>query len=125
MTKAPFPQQFRILVLKSRIGEEWEGKFLFCGVALELYTVAQGETLEECRHNIERQLFCCQVIFNDKGGPLPGPAPEDYQRLRNSGDWHESVDPGWKHFCGRNEIVARWDIDLTKTKWRAVPRAGE
>ncbi len=120
--RGPFPHLFRALVLQSTVGEDWNRQTCYVAVVLEVYITAQGQTLEECRRSIEQVLFSQKVICEDFNCGWPGPAPEDYQRLRNSGDWHESVSPEWKTFCGRNQVVARWDIDLSKTKWKAVRR---
>lgn len=116
-----FRDEFRVLVLETKHGDVYERTVSYVAVALEQYTCTSGDTLEECRENIEYLLVAQRALMMQfPDSPPIMCAPEDYQRLRNSGDWHEPVDPKWAAFCGRNRVVCRWDIDLRKTRYKIV-----
>jgi len=117
-----FPSQFRVLVLQELVGLD----IYYVAVALERYVVAQALTLEELRPGIER-LLAKQKWLDDANGTMPyKPAPESYQRLRNRGERHIEPNARWRKALGEDglPIVARWDIDVTKSAWQAEQKHG-
>jgi len=127
-----YPPVFRAIVVEETCTYEDPKTFqpktetVFAACALEWYLVGSGDTIEKALDALERTIFSQALIFLEHPDSEPmREAPEDWQRLRNSGDYHLCVDPRWQEFFGDGErslkvpVVARRDIDMTKTTFKA------
>jgi hypothetical protein len=121
--------KFRVLVTEETVYTDElciATKKMYCAVALEWYIAAQGESVQEAVDSCERLLVQqAWMLAQDwhKRFSLPEPAPEDYQRCRNSGDTFICTDSQWSQVIRPCPIVHRADIDLETSKWRIVEKS--
>lgn len=119
---------FRIIVIEEKYVEENpitgkpEENNVYCAQALEWDLCASGKTIEEALANIEYLLFCQAALMLEHKDTQPiGYAPEDWQKLRNSGTKYICSNKRWREIFERNgenghTVVHRCDIDMSQTK---------
>lgn len=100
-------------------------KTMYVAVAMEWYSTAQGETPEQAIERLEYVLMGEAAITSEHPDRVPIiPAPEDYQRVAESGDAYVMADAKWAEAIGGNRwpIVKRGTIDMAQSKMRLVLR---
>ena len=122
--------QFSVIVLESKHEDMYGNeKIIYVGQACEWDLTAQGNTLEECRENLEHVLITQNVLILDHGekGATPSEAPEYIQRVKTSGDYLIYIEPKWIELFGydRVPIVARWNIDLSELNFKVLDKEGK
>ncbi len=85
----------------------------------------QGKTIEEALSSVERIIFGQQCIYDSLPDTYKiGPAPEEWQRVRNIGKEMIHVNKEYREAFGEKgyPIVCRKDIDMRNTKYKVVKK---
>lgn len=108
---------------RPREGEKASNE-IFIAIGLERYLVSQGSTIEEARRELENLLVVQEILDSNPASAGVKAAPEDYQRVRDKGDYIIHSNKFWAERCGVMPIIARFDIDMSTLKFTLTKADG-